>query len=104
MICEWIPARYQRRIRRALRDCAQGIAEDGWNHGFKWISPPVFKAGFLGIDESITDRWGGVSASAAAKGKPGPVIDVLLATTALHHNLTLVTRNTWMSRQLVYRP
>lgn len=30
---------------------------------------------------------------AAAKGKPVPVIDGLLAATALQHNLTLVTRN-----------
>ena len=53
-----------------------------------------FQGRILGIDEAITDRWGRVAASAAAKGKPVPVIDGLLAATALHHNLTLVTRNT----------
>lgn len=47
----------------------------------------------LSIDEAIADRWGAISADAAAKGKPVPVVDGLLAATALHHNLTLVTRD-----------
>lgn len=52
-----------------------------------------FQGRILPIDEAIADRWGKVSAIAASKGKPVPVIDGLLAATALHHNLTLVTRN-----------
>ncbi len=56
--------------------------------------PSRFQGRILGIDEAVTDRWGRVSARAAAKGKPVPVIDGLLCATAFHHNLTLVTRNT----------
>jgi predicted nucleic acid-binding protein len=52
-----------------------------------------FQDRILPIDAAIADRWGSLSAIAAAKGKPVPVIDGLLAATALHHNLTLVTRN-----------
>jgi predicted nucleic acid-binding protein len=52
-----------------------------------------FQDRILPIDAAIADRWGTVSAIAAAKGKPVPVIDGLLAATALHHNLTLVSRN-----------
>ena len=52
-----------------------------------------FQNRILPIDEAIADRWGAISAKAAAKGKPVPVVDGLLAATALHHNLTLVTRN-----------
>ena len=52
-----------------------------------------FRDRILPIHESIADRWGAMSAAAAAKGRPLPVIDGLLAATALHHNLTLVTRN-----------
>jgi predicted nucleic acid-binding protein len=55
--------------------------------------PSRFQGRLLPIDTAIADRWGRVSAIAAAKGKPVPVIDGLLATTAIHHNLTLVTRN-----------
>ena len=52
-----------------------------------------FQDRILPIHEAIADRWGAISAIAAAKGKPVPVIDGLLAATALHHNLSLVTRN-----------
>ena len=55
---------------------------------------PRFAGRILPIDESVADRWGAISGSAAAAGKPVPVIDGLLAATALDHNLTLVTRNT----------
>lgn len=52
-----------------------------------------FQDRILPINEAIADRWGALSAAAAAKGKPLPVIDGLLAATALHHDLMLVTRN-----------
>ncbi len=52
-----------------------------------------FQGRLLPINEAIADRWGAISAAAAAKGKPLPVIDGLLAATALHHDLMLVTRN-----------
>jgi predicted nucleic acid-binding protein len=52
-----------------------------------------FQDRILPIHEAIADRWGTISAIAAAKGKLVPVIDGLLAATAFHHNLTLVTRN-----------
>jgi predicted nucleic acid-binding protein len=56
--------------------------------------PGRFQDRVLPVTAAIADRWGTVSAIAAANGKPVPVIDGLLAATALHHNLTLVTRNT----------
>jgi len=55
--------------------------------------PTRFQDRILPIDAAVADRWGRISALARAKGKPVPVIDGLLAATALHHNLTLVTRN-----------
>ena len=47
----------------------------------------------LPIDLAVADRWGMLAGSKAAKNSPLPVIDGLLAATALHHNLTLVTRD-----------
>tara|TARA_R110002124_G_scaffold142520_2_gene307313 strand:- start:288 stop:713 length:426 start_codon:yes stop_codon:yes gene_type:complete len=38
-------------------------------------------------------EWGLVSAASESRGRPAPVIDALLAVTAIAHNLTLVTRN-----------
>jgi predicted nucleic acid-binding protein len=52
---------------------------------------------FLGrivpIDSAIADCWGVLRADAKRKGKVLPIIDGLLAATALHHNLTIVSRN-----------
>lgn len=48
----------------------------------------------LPVDEEVALRWGLLAARANRQGKSLPVIDGLLAATALHHNLTLVTRNT----------
>ena len=55
--------------------------------------PSRFHDRILGIDAVIADRWGAISATAAAKGHTVPVIDGLLAATAVHHNLVLVTRD-----------
>ena len=52
-----------------------------------------FRDRILPVDESIAERWGALSAIATANGKPVPVIDGLLAATAVHHDLMLVTRN-----------
>lgn len=48
----------------------------------------------LTIDQQVADRWGLLTAAARNSGIVLPVIDGLLAATALKHNLTLVTRDT----------
>jgi len=53
-----------------------------------------FAGRILAIDAPVADRWGSISGMAAARKAPMPVIDGLLAATALHHDLTLVTRDT----------
>lgn len=45
------------------------------------------------IDSAIADRWGLLTSEAKRKGKTLSVIDGLFAATALHHNLTVVSRN-----------
>jgi predicted nucleic acid-binding protein len=54
----------------------------------------VFRGRTLEVDVEIADRWGAITADARRRGTPMPVIDSLLAATALHHNLTFATRNT----------
>ncbi len=52
---------------------------------------PVFFAGrILPIDAKVADRWGRLLAQVK---RPLPAIDSLLAATALHHGMSLVTRN-----------
>jgi len=53
-----------------------------------------FSHRILVIDEQVADRWGFLAGNAQKHGHQLPVIDGLLAATAIHHNLTLVTRNT----------
>jgi predicted nucleic acid-binding protein len=52
-----------------------------------------FSGRILAIDNPVADRWGWLTAEAERKGRPLPAIDGLLAATALHHNLTIVSRN-----------
>ena len=53
-----------------------------------------FEGRILVIDQEVADRWGLLTAAARHSGTVLPVIDGLLAATALEHNLTLVTRDT----------
>jgi predicted nucleic acid-binding protein len=52
-----------------------------------------FSGKILGIDGAIADRWGLLTAQAKRTGRPLAAIDGLLAATALHHNLTMVSRD-----------
>ncbi len=52
--------------------------------------PTFFLGRMLSVDAGVANRWGQLQAQA---GRPLAAIDSLLAATALHHNLTLVTRN-----------
>lgn len=52
--------------------------------------PSFFISRILTIDVIVADRWGRMIARA---GRPMPAIDSLLAATAIHHGLKLVTRN-----------
>jgi len=52
--------------------------------------PNWFEDRVLSIDQTVADRWGRLLGQVK---RPLPVIDSLLAATALHHDLRLVTRN-----------
>jgi predicted nucleic acid-binding protein len=52
-----------------------------------------FSGRILGIEAAVADRWGLLAAEAERKGRPLSAIDGLLAATALHYNLTIVSRN-----------
>ena len=51
-----------------------------------WLGPRM-----LPLDRAVAETWGRL---AAAAGRPLPIIDSLLAATALTHGLSMVTRNT----------
>jgi toxin FitB len=69
--------------RRSDTDAAKKIA--AWVDGLEF----TFGDRILGINAATAKLWGELSAQ-----RPRPVIDTLLAATAIVHELTLVTRNT----------
>lgn len=74
----------------ALKDASRRVRLEAWLDSDLVVR---FAERILAIDRAVADRWGRLAAQAGSKS-PLPVIDGLLAATALHHNLTLVTRNT----------
>lgn len=52
--------------------------------------PDWFGNHLLPVDTAVADRWGRLLTEA---DRPLPAVDSLLAATALHHDLRLVTRN-----------
>ena len=75
----------RRGIERARpRDSQKAAALERWLHQVEI----AFSDRILGIDRAVADQWGKMSAIRTV-----PVIDGLLAATALVNGLTLVTRN-----------
>ncbi len=52
--------------------------------------PKFFAGRTLPVNLAVADRWGRLQADA---GRPLPAVDSLIAATALHHGLRVVTRN-----------
>lgn len=52
-----------------------------------------FDRRILDLNTAILRRWGKLIGNLETQGRPIPVIDSLMAATALEHGLTLVTRN-----------
>ena len=52
-----------------------------------------FRGRLLAIDVGVATHWGRIAGGSEVRGQPLPVIDSLIAATALHHGFSLVTRN-----------
>lgn len=53
-----------------------------------------FEGRLLSVDTEVAITWGHLQGESERRGERLPVIDSLLAATALAHNLVVVTRNT----------
>lgn len=60
-----------------------------------WVNALVdrFSGRILPVDLAVADRWGHLAGRCKIRGVTLPVIDGLLAATALQYNLVFVTRN-----------
>jgi predicted nucleic acid-binding protein len=80
-------------IRKGLAGLAQGRRRSRLETWLEVELQERFAGRIVPIDAAIADRWGLITAAAKAKGESLSVIDGLLAATALHYNLTVVSRN-----------
>ena len=85
----------------ALGELKRGIErlDDGQRKRYlqNWLATHVvrrFADRVLPLSAEVALRWGALQAGLESQGKPLATIDGLIAATALHHNLTVVTRNT----------
>ncbi len=67
-----------------IRDVATALVLEKWLHEVE----AIYDQRILPVTGEICDIWGGLSINARL-----PAVDGLLAATALHHRLTLVTSN-----------
>jgi predicted nucleic acid-binding protein len=79
-------------IRKGVAGLAQGKRRTRLETWLEVDLQARFAGRVVPIDAGVTDRWGLLAAEAKRKGKALSVIDGLLAATALHHNLTVVSR------------
>jgi toxin FitB len=77
-------------IRRGAERLAAGTRREKLRVWLEGELPGWFGDRVLAVDAGVADRWGRLLSQV---GRPVPAVDSLLAATALHHELRLVTRN-----------
>ena len=77
-------------IRRGVENLSDGARREKLRLWLEHDLADWFDTRILPVDMAVADRWGRLL---ALVGRPVPSIDSLLAATALHHELRLVTRN-----------
>ena len=77
-------------IRKGIEHMADGARREKLRLWLEHELADWFGTRVLPVDIPVADRWGRLL---ALMGRPVPTIDSLLAATALHYELRLVTRN-----------
>jgi predicted nucleic acid-binding protein len=80
-------------IRKGLAGLAQGKRRTRLETWLELELQARFSGRILAIDAPVADRWGLLAAQAKSKGMSLPIVNGLLSATALHYNLTVVSRN-----------
>lgn len=77
-------------IRKGVESLSDGKRKEKLRVWLEHTLPDWFENRMLSIDEAVAEQWGRMLAEV---NRPVPAIDSLLAATALHHDLRMVTRN-----------
>ena len=77
-------------IRTGVERLADGARKERLRLWLEQDLPAWFESRLLPVSAAVADRWGSLLATFPT---PVPAVDSLLAATALHHELRLVTRN-----------
>jgi toxin FitB len=77
-------------VRRGIELLAQGPQRDRLQYWLETRLPEWLGDRVLPVTAAVADRWGRLRAQSP---KTVPIVDSLIAATALHHDLRLVTRN-----------
>lgn len=77
-------------LRKGVEGMADAVRRTALLDWLEAELPMFFTGRILTVDAQVADRWGQL---VAAANRPVPAIDSLLAATAAHHGLSLVTRN-----------
>jgi predicted nucleic acid-binding protein len=80
-------------IRKGLANLEQGKRRTQLETWLEIDLRDRFHKRIVGIDRAIADRWGALTGEAKRRGQTVAVVDGILAATALHYNLTVVSRN-----------
>jgi toxin FitB len=78
-------------LRRGVERLPAGKRRERLRYWLEHELPEWFGHRLLPVDAAVADAWGRLQATAE---RTLPAIDSLLAATAVHHHLRLVTRNT----------
>lgn len=80
-------------IQKGIARLENGRRKNAFQH---WLEDDLlsrFEGRIVHFDLDMALEWGLLSAVCESKGRPAPVVDTLLAVTAIVRNLVLVTRN-----------
>lgn len=80
-------------LRRGIERLAPGRRRKTLDEWLRGELPRRFEGRIAHIDGAIADEWGRLTARQESRGRPISAMDALIASTALAHGLTLVTRN-----------
>ena len=81
-------------IQKGISQLANGVKKRELQLWLDQALFPRFGERVLDVNRDIALAWGRLQGTFVAKGESLPVIDSLLGATAIHFDLTLVTRNT----------